>query len=239
MRPPPPDPTRPITTGWTTRRRPMAMPARCSGEGDQLPHLADTTALATGTPALPQSLRGVRSHFAGSVIVNGGIDPADAARLVADRPKATPTIPACRIADGPAVTWGGQARMRNMARRMTASGRASTVEQPPGRRCRLASYPWCSAPGAEVGRSPPFGHWQGGSRAGGCRPNLWPSADPLFWRTALTNESRVRCHVDWNFAGVPIEGSALFRTCRLAPVGGSWANSTIHASSEPNPAKGG
>jgi N-ethylmaleimide reductase len=47
-------------------------------------HLADTVAFATGKPALPQILKEVKPHFKGSVIVNGGISPADAATLIAD-----------------------------------------------------------------------------------------------------------------------------------------------------------
>ncbi len=47
-------------------------------------HLADTLAFATGKPALPQILRDVRPHFGGSVIVNGGLGPADGERMVAD-----------------------------------------------------------------------------------------------------------------------------------------------------------
>ena len=47
-------------------------------------HLADTAAFATGRPALPQILRDVRPHFRGSVIVNGGISPADASRVIAE-----------------------------------------------------------------------------------------------------------------------------------------------------------
>ena len=48
-------------------------------------HLADTAAFATGKPALPQILQDVKPHFRGSVIVNGGISPADAATLITDR----------------------------------------------------------------------------------------------------------------------------------------------------------
>ena len=47
-------------------------------------HLADTAAFATGKPALPQILQDVKPHFNGSVIVNGGISPANAAKLIAD-----------------------------------------------------------------------------------------------------------------------------------------------------------
>jgi N-ethylmaleimide reductase len=46
-------------------------------------HLADTAAFATGTPTLPQILRDVKPHFKGSVIVNGGISPADASIMIA------------------------------------------------------------------------------------------------------------------------------------------------------------
>ena len=54
------------------------------GKGIGYVHLADTAAFATGKPALPQILHDVKPHFRGSVIVNGGISPADAAALVAD-----------------------------------------------------------------------------------------------------------------------------------------------------------
>ncbi|MCW6508878.1 alkene reductase [Lichenifustis flavocetrariae] len=47
-------------------------------------HLADTAAFATGKPAMPQILRDVKPHFKGSIIVNGGISPAVAARMIAD-----------------------------------------------------------------------------------------------------------------------------------------------------------
>lgn len=47
-------------------------------------HLADTAAFATGKPALPQILQDVKPHFKGSVIVNGGISPAEAATMIAD-----------------------------------------------------------------------------------------------------------------------------------------------------------
>ncbi len=47
-------------------------------------HLADTAAFATGTPALPQILQDVKPHFQGSVIVNGGITPAEAERMVVE-----------------------------------------------------------------------------------------------------------------------------------------------------------
>ena len=47
-------------------------------------HLADTAAFATGKPALPQILQDIKPHYKGSMILNGGISPADAARLIAD-----------------------------------------------------------------------------------------------------------------------------------------------------------
>lgn len=47
-------------------------------------HLADTAAFATGKPALPQILKDVKPYFQGSVIVNGGISPGEASRLVAE-----------------------------------------------------------------------------------------------------------------------------------------------------------
>ena len=47
-------------------------------------HLADTAAFAIGKPALPQILRDVKPHYTGRIIVNGGISPADASRLIAE-----------------------------------------------------------------------------------------------------------------------------------------------------------
>ena len=47
-------------------------------------HLADTAAFATGEPALPQILRDVKPHYKGSVIVNGGISPTDASRMIVE-----------------------------------------------------------------------------------------------------------------------------------------------------------
>ena len=58
--------------------------AMLQGKGLGYIHLADTLAFATGKPALPQILDDVRPHFKGSVVVNGGISPADGARMMAE-----------------------------------------------------------------------------------------------------------------------------------------------------------
>ena len=47
-------------------------------------HLADTVKFATGQSALPQILADFRLGYKGSLIVNGGLTPAEAASLVAD-----------------------------------------------------------------------------------------------------------------------------------------------------------
>ncbi len=89
-------------------------------------HLADTVSFATGQPALPQILADVKPHYNGSVIVNGGLSPEDAATLVANGSAAAvafgrlflanPDLPA-RIEAGAdmnefdyATAYGGDAR---------------------------------------------------------------------------------------------------------------------------------
>ncbi len=89
-------------------------------------HLADTVAFAMGQPALPQILADVKPHYNGSVIVNGGLSPEDAAALVANGSAdavafgrlyiANPDLPA-RIKAGSdlnafeyATAYGGDAR---------------------------------------------------------------------------------------------------------------------------------